>query len=112
MEVLTKAYESLGTDIVDGELVTERYNRINIIKWMCLYGGGDCREAMTAKLSEQGYVHPDLQAPVYCGGMRNGNASNWEYLFDKYVNGSLEYYENSRVLAALGCSLNTEILER
>lgn len=109
---LQKAYETVGTDLVADEPIDVRYNRINIIKWMCQYGGGDCQEVMTAKLSEETYVHPDLQAAVYCGGMRNGSTANWRYLFEQYVNGSLEYNAKSRVLAALGCSLNRDILER
>lgn len=109
---LQTAYNALGGDLIADELPTDVFNRINIIKWMCLYGGSNCREVMTEKLSSEEFVHPDLQTPVYCGGMRNGTSSNWEYLYKKYVNGSIESLERSRVLSALGCSLNRDIVER
>lgn len=71
--ILTKSFEKLGNDLITDEPITDVFNRINVIKWMCLYGGANCREVLNQKLSSRLFVHPDLQDPVYCGGMRQGN---------------------------------------
>lgn len=73
-EMLTTAFEKLGTDLIPDEPITDVFNRINVIKWMCLYGGGNCREVLNGKLASRAFVHPDLQEPVYCGGMRDGRS--------------------------------------
>lgn len=111
MQLLQRAYQILGTELIPDETIDNISNRINVISWLCLYGDGDCQQKMTDILSAQGTVEPDLQSSVYCGGMRNGTLNNWEYLFQKYLSNSTEDLEKSRIVTALGCSLNVEILE-
>lgn len=109
---LQTAYQAVGTDLVQDEAITVIYNRNNIISWLCLYGDADCQNKMNEKLSLQEQVHPDMQANVYCGGMRNGSLSNWQYLYQLYVSDATEEREKSRLVTALGCSLDSIILER
>lgn len=106
------AYRSVGVTLVADEPITDVYNRINIISWLCLYGDDDCQKKMNEILSLKERVHPDMQANVYCGGMRIGNLSNWEYLYQLYTSDSTEEREKSRLITALGCSLDSDILER
>lgn len=110
--ILTTAFEKLGTDLIEDESIVDVFNRINVIKWMCLYGGSNCRNILADKLSSRSFVHPDLQEPVYCGGMREGSDDDWDYLYQLYVSNDTEERQKSRLLSALGCSLNQTILER
>lgn len=110
--ILTTAFEKLGTDLIEDEPIVDVFNRINVIKWMCLYGGSNCRNILADKLSSRSFVHPDLQEPVYCGGMREGSDEDWDYLYHLYVSNDTEERQKSRLLSALGCSLNQTILER
>lgn len=109
---LQTAYQAVGTDLLEDETITDIYNRNNIISWLCLFGDADCQSKMNEKLSLEERVHPDMQANVYCGGMRNGNLSNWEYLYQLYTSSTTEEREKSRLITALGCSLDNDILER
>lgn len=112
VDILQTAYQSVGVDLVESEMATDIYNRINVISWLCLYGDTDCQERMNEKLAEGTRVHPDMQANVYCGGMRIGTLSNWQQLYQLYTSDSTEEREKSRLVTALGCSLDSEILER
>lgn len=78
---LQTAYRAVGTNLVKNEDITDVYNRINLINWLCLYGDDDCQSKMNEQLSQELRVHPDMQASVYCGGMRKGTFTNWQYLY-------------------------------
>lgn len=56
-------------------------------------------------------VHPDLQAPFFCGAMIDADLEDWEFLYSQYEKAT-EAALRTRILNGLGCSENTAILER
>lgn len=107
------AYLSSGVDLVSGEPVTEIMKRQSVVEWMCRLGDEDCLRDVNAQLAAHSeWVAPDLQYTVYCSGMRSGNADDFDYLYAKYTSGNVDSAQSSRLLTALGCSLDEEILER
>ena len=56
------------------------------------------------------FGHNEFKGTVYCIGIREGNKSDWTRLWKRYSEIS-EKKEKKIILAALGCSKNTTILE-
>jgi aminopeptidase N len=55
-------------------------------------------------------VHPDLRDVVYHTGIRYGDDSNWDFLWEKFLNESVES-EKSKLIDALGSTKNSSLLK-
>lgn len=69
---------------------------------------------MHGLLSARAIAYPDIQTPVYCGGLitDQNTESNWMYVFDRYRGDEAEALEKSRLLSALGCTTSNTHLRR
>lgn len=109
--LLTKVYQQLGTELLPTDSHIDRINRVNILDWMCRFGNQDCLNVMNEKLLQFEYVNPDLQTPVYSGGMRSGGSEEFQYLTTLYLSNSTEPYQRDRVISGMGCSSNPQHFE-
>lgn len=56
-------------------------------------------------------IKPNERSTAYCVAIRNGTSADWEFLWEKYFH-SRHADDQMVMLSALGCSLNTTILEK
>lgn len=113
ISILKGAYYKLDTNLIAKEPITDIFTREIVLQWLCLYGHNECQTKMSSKLAEGlDWIDPDMRSSVYCGGMRKGTSENWDYLYKKYSTEGIEDVEKSRLITALGCSLDEAVLER
>lgn len=66
---------------------------------------------LTSNCSIFDSIKPNERTAAYCVGIRNGTSDDWEFLWKRY-----SYFDNAakqiEIINALGCSLNTTILEK
>jgi aminopeptidase N len=56
-------------------------------------------------------LSPDLQTVTYCIALRYGGETEWEFLWDKYVNSNYATEQNL-ILTALGCTTKQALIDR
>ncbi|KAK4880003.1 hypothetical protein RN001_008149 [Aquatica leii] len=88
-----------------------KYLRIDLINWLCKLGNQKCTNYALGIFQNNSTVSPDLQTPIYCGAMRIGNQNDWDSLFGK-LKKETNALSRSRIINALGCSENSEILSK
>lgn len=112
IELLQNAYKKLGNEPTGDH--TALKNRINVINWLCRFGDVGCTQAMGDKLVAKTAIDPDLQSPVYCGGLRLDTSTNikWLHLYGLYHSATTETLERSRILSGMGCAFSTLHLKR
>lgn len=108
--MLRKAYESLGTALNPSDSHQDIFNRNLILKWMCRLGDVQCLFAMKTELNAHGDIDPDLQEPVYCGGMHSGAEAEWYYLNSLYNSDGIGPYQKERVIKGMACIVNSDYL--
>ncbi|XP_071824973.1 aminopeptidase N-like isoform X3 [Apostichopus japonicus] len=110
-------YTAVGFEDDPNDAHLDQYNRINAVDTACYYGNEDClanatreyNEYMSDDINEK--VSPNLRTQVYCYGIREGGAEEWEFGLEKYIN-STDSAEKSKWLFALSCSSEPWILSR
>ncbi|KAF2901176.1 hypothetical protein ILUMI_05011, partial [Ignelater luminosus] len=113
INVLSTAYDYVGFNEKPNDTHLDKYNRINVIKWLCRFGHSECRNNALKQLREwrktgKLSVSADLRQSVLCNAMRVAETSDWEFLYEKAVNKSATKY--NKYYAALACSENKFIL--
>jgi len=56
-------------------------------------------------------IPPDLRSVVYCSALSNGEEKEWNFLWDQYKNATVAT-DQVLILAALGCTSKTDLLDR
>lgn len=56
-------------------------------------------------------IHPNLRSVVYCSAIAAGDVEEWEFGWFQFVGASLAS-EASKLMSALACTNNTQLLER
>jgi aminopeptidase N len=85
---------------------TDIYNRANILTWACKYGHEGCikkSQELFAEYRKGTKINKDIRAVVYCNGIRYGNESDFNYLFDKYQNENI-LQEQLNIVAGTACT--------
>lgn len=82
------------------------FNRVQIIKWLCLIGNELCRNVTTKKLEDIASISADLREVVVCAGIRGANADMWSE-----INVKCQEEDHPLIEKGLSCSENVESLE-
>ncbi|KAK9711566.1 ERAP1-like C-terminal domain [Popillia japonica] len=113
---LNAAMTAVGCDERENDRHVSILSRSSLLTWTGKFGNEACREVGLQRIREwaqdQGKsISPNLQRALTCTGLRIAEQSDWDFIFDRYVN-EPEALKNIDLLLALGCSENIEILDR
>ncbi|XP_061502291.1 aminopeptidase N-like [Anopheles gambiae] len=116
-ELIEEVYATLSVDTVgQGESTLYKYLRQLITGWACRIGYKDCLERSRAALRKellpgQGEssvaVHPDVRAVVYCYGLQQDSAEEFQLIFQRLM-ASRNQAERTDLIDALGCARNAD----
>ncbi|EFN87053.1 Aminopeptidase N [Harpegnathos saltator] len=84
--------------------------------WACNLDDEECVTTYVNKFQEWKAnpsipIKPNERTTTYCIGIRNGISDDWDFLWERYLY-SDNAAEQIEIINALGCSLNTTILEK
>ena len=101
----------------DEKYINILYKRL-LFAWMCRYDYDDCLSTAMAQFGNwrnsadpdnTNPISPDLKATVYDTGIRKGNSSDWEFLYDRFLKTSVAA-ERRTILYALGESIDPTLI--
>ncbi|KAL4706781.1 hypothetical protein ACJJTC_018162 [Scirpophaga incertulas] len=107
LEWTTNVMNDLTYLPVDGEPFMRAYLRKVLAPVLCTYGSEECRstaQRLFADLYNWGIEVPvDTRSWVYCTGLREGNSSYYNFLFNRYMYHPVNN-EQLQILLLLGCT--------
>uniref|UniRef100_UPI0037E90B65 aminopeptidase Ey-like n=1 Tax=Semicossyphus pulcher TaxID=241346 RepID=UPI0037E90B65 len=110
-----KKMTSEWTRVPEGH--TDQYNQVNAIQMTCKTGVPECQNLTTTWFKQwmdspqHNPIAPNLRSVVYCSAMAAGDEAEWEFAWSQYKNANIAS-EASKLMAALACTNNTQLLER
>ncbi|KAF5289206.1 hypothetical protein FQR65_LT00092 [Abscondita terminalis] len=112
--ILQNTYDRLTFNEKQDETHVEKKLRADVLYWLCKVGHEECRNkclnAFRAWKENREEIPPDLQSPVFCGAMRNGNEDDFYYLLNCFVETKTAYLEEL-FGAGLVCVENKTLVE-
>lgn len=107
-DTMSTAYEYLSFDEKTTDTRTEKYNRVNILSWICKYGHSECiaksKELFsTFKANTTAKIPKNLRSLVYCNAIRHGNSSDFDFLYDRFLAEDVAA-EQLNLLAGMACT--------
>ncbi|XP_065336916.1 aminopeptidase Ey-like [Cloeon dipterum] len=119
---LKNTYNSLGGFNIPeaGDAHVTSLTRAMVLNWACKLSQTECNNEASNLFKQwqttedpdlNNPINPNLKSVVYCSGVRNGDRTSADFLFDRYKAASQDATEQSRILSALGCSSDTGFLE-
>ncbi|XP_034542646.1 aminopeptidase N-like [Notolabrus celidotus] len=96
---------------------TDQYNQVNAIQMACKTGLTECQNLTTRWFKQwmdnpqHNPINANLRSVVYCSAVAAGDEAEWEFAWDQYKNALLAS-EASKLMSALACTNNTQLLER
>ncbi|XP_021377931.1 uncharacterized protein LOC110466016 isoform X1 [Mizuhopecten yessoensis] len=115
--LIAKPFESVGLHKKDTDGHLERMLRISMSSQACGYGIEECVETATNMFQEwmvdpgNNKIDPDVKQAVYCAGIAEGGALEWDFLYSQYKT-SNNAAEKKRILYSLSCSKEPWILRK
>ncbi|XP_015604740.1 aminopeptidase N [Cephus cinctus] len=117
LKLIAKSQETLTlTELSDDEHV-ETLHRTNVLSWACKLNQSKCLSTAAEKFSAwllDGYgtaITPNLKTVFFCYGIQQSNSTVWNELWKKYLATDLSS-EQRRILSALGCTEDVDILNQ
>jgi len=117
LTLLNTMYEKVGFYILANDDHPTKLIRNTVLTWACNFNSMVClhnaSEFFTEWKDNPDYntIPPDLRSVVYCSGLSNGGEEDWNFLWDQYKKTDVAS-EQVLILAALGCTSNTSLLNR
>ncbi|XP_055907199.1 uncharacterized protein LOC129942349 [Eupeodes corollae] len=114
-DVVGNIYNRLGVQYYTGEQHFTNNVRTIAINLACIAGVQSCLDDSLDKL--KGLVHkgteiePNLQAVIYCNGLKNAGDSEFEYVYKRLMT-SVDQAERKTLISSLGCSHNSTLLKK
>ncbi|XP_053175977.1 aminopeptidase Ey [Scomber japonicus] len=96
---------------------TDQYNQVNAIRMACRTGVTECQNLTTSWFKQwmdnpqNNAIHPNLRSVVYCSAIAAGDVEEWQFGWFQFEGASLAS-EASKLMSALACTNNTQLLER
>jgi aminopeptidase N len=108
-----RVYDKLGVRIVKDELRVDRFTRAIAISLACQAGSTKCLTETTQELQNMFRtgtpVAPDLEAAIYCGGVRRANLMTLAFMQYHLLTSNRQFQRNT-IITGLGCIENKQIL--
>ncbi|KAM7003468.1 aminopeptidase N-like [Tautogolabrus adspersus] len=96
---------------------TDQYNQANAIQTACKTGLTECHNLTTGWFKQwmdnpqHNPIPPNLRSAVYCSAMAEGDVEEWNFAMLQYKIAPVAS-EASKLMAALACTNNTQLLGR
>uniref|UniRef100_A0A3Q3BRN1 Aminopeptidase n=1 Tax=Kryptolebias marmoratus TaxID=37003 RepID=A0A3Q3BRN1_KRYMA len=96
---------------------TDQYNQVNAVLTACRTGLTECQNLSRTwfrqwmETPSHNPIHPNLRSAVYCSAVAAGGPAEWDFGWSQFKNASVAS-EASKLLTALACSADTELLRR
>ncbi|KFB52688.1 AGAP013146-PA-like protein [Anopheles sinensis] len=99
---------------VNSERRVDSYLRREVLQWTCRHGHEDCRrkaeeEFERFRKNPSVNIHPDLREIVYCEGVRNGSAIQFDFLLNRYQAANTTK-ESDLILKGLSCVEENDLI--
>lgn len=92
---------------------TDIYNRVNVAAWACKYGQEDCisqsKEVFAKFMADGTKVHKDQRSTVYCNAVRQGNGTEFTFLYDRFATEDISA-EQLNLLAGMSCTKDVALV--
>jgi len=117
---LQPLYERLGFEEQEDDSFLDEKLRIKMFELLCRLDQKECNDYSLylldewMKLSNPDISNPiptSLQTSVLCAGVKKGDVSHWDFLWQRYMN-SNNANEKVNIMNALACSQDIWVLER
>ncbi|XP_056137151.1 aminopeptidase N-like [Lampris incognitus] len=99
--------------VPDGHM--DQYNQVNAISMACKTGIQEClnltKTWYKAWMDGKHQIHPNLRSTVYCNGIAEGGAAEWEFAWKQFKNTSIAI-EADKLRYALACTKKPWLLNR
>lgn len=110
LKALDVVYKKLTTSEIADDKHEDKLNRLNVLKWVCDLGNKDCTTKLSESFNPKVRVAPNMQAPVYCNALREDPYKNLMFILSLYNSDKTEDTEKRRIIAALGCITDENLL--
>ncbi|KAJ2952360.1 hypothetical protein O0L34_g4645 [Tuta absoluta] len=110
----TAVVAKLGFNEVSGESYMNGLQRMNVMQFLCNAGHEGCRQAARQTFlnwRNGTFVPANMRPWVYCEGLRQGNADDWNFFWDQFLQNDLAN-DQIIMLQNAGCTANQASLER
>lgn len=112
-QIVAPLLDHLGFDVRPGEHRMDRFARTNAINLACEAELSSCQTEIAERFHQvmNGSIEiaPDLQAAMFCQGLRQGNATHFNFIHTRLRN-SNNQAERTVLQLALGCSQDFDSL--
>jgi aminopeptidase N len=106
-ENVNLTFAQKGVSVKDEDTHFDRHVRSIAINWACKTGIQKCLDdtsgLLDKLLKDKKEIHPDLQSPVYCNGLRESTKEVYDYFLDRFEKSQSDA-ERSLLITSLGCS--------
>lgn len=106
-----KAYDKLGFVEGTNDRALDIYLRTKILSWACRYGSTDCINKAKGYFASLATVPKNIRGTVYCVGLREGGAAEFQALYDKFKAETVAT-EETLLQNSFGCVKSQELIER
>ncbi|XP_032407399.1 aminopeptidase Ey-like [Xiphophorus hellerii] len=96
---------------------TDQYNQVNALSTACRTGLPECQDLIRMWFRqwmdnpERNLIHPNLRSAVYCSAVAAGGEAEWNFTWSQLQDATVAS-EANKLMLALACSNNTQLLER
>ncbi|GJQ73764.1 hypothetical protein Trydic_g18705 [Trypoxylus dichotomus] len=92
-----------------------KLTKVQVLTWLCRLEHTECRNTSTRIFNDwiisSTPIQPDSQNFVFCNGLRNTTAENWNTTLQRYST-LREDTQRTRIAQGLGCAANVTTLQR
>ncbi|XP_017020701.1 membrane alanyl aminopeptidase [Drosophila kikkawai] len=110
-QLTQKAYNQLGFNETSEDRALDIYLRTKVLSWACRYGSTDCINKAKSYFQSLATVPKNIRATVYCVGLREGGAAEFQALYDKFKAETVAT-EETLLQNSFGCVKSQELIER
>lgn len=115
-DLMGDVYKHLNFLPAQSDRQTDIYNRANILSWVCKYGHEECIR-LSRELFDKFMLNPTEKVPkdhrvaVYCNAIREGNATHFDFLYDRFLTEDISA-EQLNIMSGLSCTKEPALVTR
>ncbi|KAJ8921487.1 hypothetical protein NQ315_003105 [Exocentrus adspersus] len=116
LRLMSALYDSVPISTLRDDDVIYTHTQTLALAWACKLGKADCvwdvKDLFSQYQSSGIKPNKNLRSVVYCNALRysNNNRTDWEFLWNSYLNSTGLATEQITVLSALGCTRDVILL--
>ncbi|XP_022221219.2 membrane alanyl aminopeptidase [Drosophila obscura] len=110
-DLTKKAYQKLGFNETTNDSALDIYLRTKVLNWACRYGSADCVRQAKNYFNSLSTVPKNIRSTVYCVGLREGGAAEFEALYQKFKTETVAT-EETLLQNSFGCVKTDALINR